>query len=140
MLALGPGQRGLARAFLARAFNPRPEASPARDRAGLVSGRAEKSPTRPGPKSPGRPADFLDFFLFFKRNSNETDLNDDLHIFLSFGLLVLSRFLIAYRMLPYATVPYCTVFSCAPFKPNVMPHFINPFPRFLRKSSSLTVN
>ncbi len=41
-----------------------------------------------GPKK-ARPAGFLDFFLFFKRIYNETDLNDDPHFFLSFGLRVL---------------------------------------------------
>ena len=69
MLALGP-----ARAFLARAFNPRPETSPARYQPGPRPGRDEKSLTqaRPGPnqKIPGRPAGFLDFFLFFKRISD----------------------------------------------------------------------
>jgi hypothetical protein len=54
VLALGPGHRGLA-----RAFNPRPV-------------------TSPGFSGQGWPAGFLDFFLFFKRISNETDLNDDL--------------------------------------------------------------
>jgi len=74
VLALGPSHR-----VLARAFNSRPETSPT---------RAIPEPD-PGPERPGRPAGFLDFSLFCKRISNETDLNDDLHIFLSCGLTVL---------------------------------------------------
>jgi hypothetical protein len=61
VLALGPGNRGPT-----RAFNPRPETS----RLGL--GRFGLGRKKPGPdqKSPGRSAGILNFFLFFKRNSD----------------------------------------------------------------------
>ncbi len=46
---------------------------PGRARAGIFWARPETSPAR---KSPGRPAGFLDFFLFFKRILNERISNE----------------------------------------------------------------
>ena len=65
----------------------RPETGPGLARAGPKKARPEPDPARPGKPGPAR--GLFGFFLVFKRISNETGLNDDLHIFFSFGLRVL---------------------------------------------------
>ena len=58
VLALGPGHHGLA-----RAFNPRPETSPARDRAGPKKPQPEPDPAR---KARAGPRAFWIFSCFLK--------------------------------------------------------------------------